>query len=410
VVAPDDAVAAAADVLNAGERIAMVVGQGALGARRQVIAVAERLGAAVAKALLGKAVVPDDLPYVTGAVGHLGTTASDQAMRGCDTLLLVGTNEPYTEFLPEPGQARAVQIDIDGRNLGNRYPTEVNLAGDAAATLDALLPRLAERDREAWRRQVSEAVEHWWALAERRAFRPAQPLNPQLLFHELSPRLPDDALLAVDVGSTTYWYARHIRMRGTMAGHLSSTLASMGSAMPYAVAAKLAHPDRLVVALLGDGAMQMNGLNELITISRMWRDWDDPRLPILVLDNRDLNEFTWEQRETEGDPMFPASQRLASIPYADYAQLLGLEAVRVDHAEAVADAWDTALAADRPMLLHAVVDPAVPLLPPRLEPATRDKLLAGLGQESGPMAARALELVRAELAELAGLDQAAAGT
>jgi pyruvate dehydrogenase (quinone) len=325
-------------------------------------------------------------------------------MRECDTLLLVGTNEPYTEFLPRAGQARGVQIDIDGRNLGSRYPTEINLAGDAAETLSALLPRLAQRDRREWRQRVESEVVRWWEIAERRACRPAEPLNPQLLFHELSPRLPDDALLAVDVGSTTYWYARHIRVRGTMRGHLSSTLASMGSAMPYAVAAKCAYPERLVVALLGDGAMQMNGLNELITIARMWRDWDDPRLPILVLDNGDLNEVTWEQREMEGDPMFPASQELASIPYADYAQLLGLQGARIDSADDVERAWDAAFAADRPYLIHAVVDPAVPLLPPRLDAAIKDKLLTGLDAETTPLARRAREFVLAELADQETLD------
>ncbi|MCA1707130.1 MAG: thiamine pyrophosphate-requiring protein, partial [Actinobacteria bacterium] len=314
--------------------------------------------------------------FVTGAIGHLGTTASEFLMQGCDTLLVVGTNEPYTEFLPPPGQARAVQIDIDGRNLGSRYPTEVNLAGDATETLRALLPRLGQRDRSVWRRRVAEAVADWWRIAERRAHRPADPLNPQLLFHELSSRLPDDALLAVDVGSVTYWYARHIRMRGSMAGHLSSTLASMGSAMPYAMAAKCAYSDRLVVALAGDGAMQLNGINELITVGRMWRDWDDPRLPVLVLDKGDLNEVTWEQREMEGDPLFPASQQVASLPYAEYARLLGLHGTIVDSPEGVVTAWEAALSADRPFLIHAVVDPAVPLLPPRLEPSMKKKLLS----------------------------------
>jgi pyruvate dehydrogenase (quinone) len=399
VLPSDDALDAAAAVLNAGERVALVVGQGARDAAKEVRAVADALGAGVAKALLGKAVLADDLPFVTGSVGHLGTTASDLMMRECDTLLLVGTNEPYTEFLPEPGQARAVQIDIDGRNLGSRYPTEVNVTADAATSLAALLPRLEPRDRSKWRDRVERAVAQWWEIAERRARRAASPLNPQLLFHELSIRLPDDALLAVDVGSTTYWYARHVRMRGTMRAHLSSTLASMGSAMPYALAAKLASPDRLVVALLGDGAMQMNGINELITVAHHWPTWDDPRLPILVLDNGDLNEVTWEQREMEGDPMFAASQQVPSFPYADYARLLGLGAVRVDSPDAVGDAWDDALAHDRPFLLHAIVDPAVPLLAPRLEPELRDRMLAGLDREGTPLAARAKHLLLAELAD-----------
>jgi pyruvate dehydrogenase (quinone) len=398
-VLPDEAALdAAARVLDAGERIAIVAGQGALHAREELAAVAEHLGAGVAKALLGMAVLPDDLPYVTGPIGHLGSTASDLLARECDTLLLVGTNEPYTEFLPAPGQARAVQIDIDGANLGARYPTEVNLCGDAAATLAALRPRLAERDRSPWRSRVEAAVADWWDVLDRRAHREAEPLNPQLLFHELSPRLPDDALLAVDVGSTTYWYARHIRMRGAMEGHLSSTLASMGSALPYAVAAKLAQPGRLVVALAGDGAMQMNGINELITVARMWRDWDDPRLPILVLDNGDLSEVTWEQREQEGDPMFPASQTVASAPYAEWARLLGLEGTVVDDPAAVGPAWDAALAADRPFLVHARVDPATPLTPPRY-PSGTDALFAGLDQEGTEVAARARRMALAELAD-----------
>jgi pyruvate dehydrogenase (quinone) len=399
VVPDDEALDRAAALIAAGERLAIVVGQGAKGARREVLELADRLGAGIGKALLGKAVVPDDCPFVTGAVGHLGTLASEWMLRRCDTLLLVGTNEPYTEFLPSPGQARAVQIDIDGRNLGNRFPTEVNLAGDAAEALRALLDRLGRRDATEWRAGVRDAVADGWAVAERRARRDADPVNPQLLFHELSPRLPDDALLAVDVGSVTYWYARHVRMRGTMAGHLSSTLASMGSALPYAIAAKLAFGDRLVVALAGDGAMQMNGLNELITVSRLWRDWPDPRLPVLVLDNGDLNEVTWEQRETEGDPAFSASQSVSSIPYADYAHLLGLDGVRIDRPADVGPAWDAALAADRPFLIHAVVDPAVPLVPPRVDAEVRAAFERGLAQEDTAVGARARSALAAELAD-----------
>ncbi len=400
VLPPVDALDAAAHVLDAGERIALLVGQGAAGARNEVIAVAERLGAGVATSLLGKFVVPDDLPYATGPVGHLGTTASTELMDGCDTLLMVGTNEPYTEFLPPPGQARAVQIDVDGRRIGTRYPTEVDLIGDARATLSALLPRLLVRRRGDWQARVEAAVSAWHDVAAHRAMQPAEPLHPELLLHELSPRLPEDALLGVDVGSVTYWYARHIRSRDRIRGHLSSTLASMGSALPYAIAAKLAHPDRLVVALSGDGAMQMDGINELITVARMWRDWPDPRLPVLVLDNGDLNEVTWEQREQEGDPRFAGSQSVPSVPYARWAELLGLDGTEVDGPGEVGGAWDAALSADRPFVIHAHVDPAVPLLPPRVEPAQRDHLLAGLEQEQGEVGRRALEMVRRQLDEL----------
>jgi pyruvate dehydrogenase (quinone) len=363
-VPDDEQLDAAADLLNRGERVAILIGQGCRGAADEVVAVADRLGAGVAKALLGKPVLSDELPFVTGALGHLGTTASWELMSGCDTLLMVGTNEPWTEFLPPAGQARGVQIDIDGRNLGVRYPTELNLVGDAKATLAALLPRLQERTDRTWREQVEGWVRTWWEESERRAHAPADPLNAQLLFWELSPRLPDDAILAVDVGSCTYWYALCIRMRGTMQASLSSTLASMGSAMPYAIAAKLAHPERLVVALAGDGAMQMNGINELITVSRMWSRWSDPRLPILVLNNGDLSEVSWEMREMEGNPRWATSQDLPAFPFARYAELLGLGAVRVEDPSQVGAAWDEALQADRPVLIEAMTDPDLPLMPP----------------------------------------------
>jgi pyruvate dehydrogenase (quinone) len=395
VLASEAGLEEAAAVLNAGRRVAILVGQGAAQAADEVVAVADLLGAGVAKALLGKAVLPDDLPFVTGAVGHLGTTASHELMTGCDTLLMVGTNEPFTEFLPEPGQARGVQIDLDGRNLGHRYPTEVNLVGDAAETLRTLLPRLRRQEDRSWRERIEASVEQWWTTLERRARAEADPLNPQLLFHELSARLPEDAWLAVDVGSVTYWYARHIRMRGRMMAHLSSTLASMGSALPYALAAKLARPDGLVVALAGDGAMLMNGINELVTVAQRWRTWADPRLPVLVLSNGDLNEVTWEMREMEGDPRFAASQDVPSFPYARYAELLGLGGIRLDRPEDVGPAWDKALSADRPVLIEAIVDPAVPLVPPALKPEQAEKMSAGLAQE-GPAGTRAAALLEAE--------------
>jgi pyruvate dehydrogenase (quinone) len=382
VMPSDDGVTEAAALLNSGKRVAILVGQGAAGAAEEVAAVADVLGAGVAKALLGKAVLSDDLPFVTGAVGHLGTTASHELMTGCDTLLMVGTNEPFTEFLPKPGQARGVQIDIDGRNLGHRYPTEVNIVGDARETLRALLPRLERQPDRGWRRHIEAAVQEWWTMLEQRARAGADPLNPELVFHELSPRLPDDTWVAVDVGSVTYWYARHLRLRGTMRAHLSSTLASMGSALPYAVAAKLARPDGLVVALAGDGAMLMNGINELVTVADRWRSWADPRLPILVLHNGDLNEVTWEMREMEGDPRFDASQDVPAFPYADYAELLGLGGIRLDSPEDVGPAWEKALAADRPVVVEAIVDPSVPLLPPFLQPEQAEKLRAGLAQEA----------------------------
>src|SRR5438067_1819495 len=284
----------AAEVLNAGERVAILVGQGALHATDEVIAVADVLAAGVAKALLGKAALPDDLPYVTGAIGLLGTKPSWDMMMGCDTLLMVGSSFPYSEFLPEEGQARGVQIDIDGKMLGIRYPMEVNLVGDSAETLRMLLPLLEPKEDRSWRDEIERNVEEWWQLMEARAMNDADRLNPQRVFWELSSRLPDDCILSSDSGSAANWFARDIRIRRGMRASLSGTLATMGPGVPYAIAAKFAHPTKPVIALVGDGAMQMNGINELITIAKYWERWADPRLVVLVLNNRDLNQVTWE--------------------------------------------------------------------------------------------------------------------
>jgi len=366
VVPSDDALNRAAEVLNAGERVAMLVGQGALGAGDEVSAVAELLGAGVAKALLGKGVLPDDLPYVTGSIGLLGTKPSWDLMQGCDTLLMVGSSFPYSEFLPEEGQARGVQIDIDGRMVGIRYPMEVNLVGDSAETLRALMARLKRKEDRSWRQQIEGEVKKWWDLIERRARQPADPINPQLVFHELSKRLPDGAILTSDSGSAANWFARDVRLAHGMMASLSGTLATMGPGVPYAIAAKFAHPERPVVALVGDGAMQMNGINELITIAKFRERWSDQRLIVLVLNNRDLNQVTWEQRAMEGNPKFEGSQDLPDFPYARYAELLGLVGIRVDDPNQVSRAWDQALTAGRPVVLEAVTDPEVPPLPPHI--------------------------------------------
>ncbi len=397
-VVPQDAdLDRAAGVLAAGERVAFLVGQGAKSAVEEVHALADRLGAGIATSLLGKPVIDDGRPGVTGVMGHLGTTAAQELLQGCDTLLLVGTNDPWTEFYPPPGQARAVQIDIDGRNLAVRYPVEVPLLGDAAPTLAALSARVGAAG--GWRAEVERSVERWHGLAARKAEQPAgMPLSPQLVVRELSARLPADALLSVDVGSITYWYARHLRLPPGVPAHLSGTLASMGSAMPYGIAAKLSAPDRPVVALAGDGAMQMNGLNELITVADRWRDWPDPRFVVLVLHNGELAEVTWEQREMEGDPRFATAQRVPGFPYAGYAELLGLGGIRVERAEGVGPAWDAALRADRPTLIEAVVDPATVLLAP-LQPLEKlTDMYAALRDEDGPQARRALVHLRRERA------------
>jgi pyruvate dehydrogenase (quinone) len=366
VVPNEDDLRRAAEVLNAGERVAMLVGQGALHATDEVIEVAELLGAGVAKALLGKAAVPDDLPFVTGSIGLLGTKPSYDLMMGCDTLLMVGSSFPYSEFLPEEGKARGVQIDIDGRMIGIRYPMEVNLVGDSADTLRALIPLLERKQDRSWRDEVEANVADWWQLMEERAMIEADPINPQRVFWELSLRLPDNCILSSDSGSAANWYARDLKLRRGMMASLSGTLATMGPGVPYAIAAKFAHPDRVAIALVGDGAMQMNGINELITIAKYWRRWSDPRLIVLVLNNRDLNLVTWEQRALEGDPKFEASQDIPDFPYARYAELIGLKGVRVELPEEIGDAWDEVLAADRPAVLEAVTDPEVPPLPPHI--------------------------------------------
>jgi pyruvate dehydrogenase (quinone) len=361
-----DELQAAADILNAGKRVAILAGAGALHATDELIEVAEVLGAGVAKALLGKAAVPDDLPYVTGSIGLLGTEPSWEMMQGCDTLLMVGSAFPYSEFLPAEGQARGVQIDIDGRMLSLRYPMEMNLVGDSKATLRALIPLLKPKADRAWRDSIEKNVERWWRVLEARAMVEAHPINPQRVFWELSKRLPEGAILTCDSGSAANWYARDIRIRRGMMASLSGGLATMGPAVPYAIAAKFVHPDRPVIAMAGDGAMQMNGMNGLVTAARHWKSWSNPTLVFMVLNNGDLNQVTWEQRVMEGDPKYVPSQQVPDFPYARYAELIGLEAVRVERAEDIGPAWERALAAKMPVVLEMVTDPNVPPLPPHI--------------------------------------------
>src|SRR5690349_24874802 len=366
VVPPENELRVAADILNAGKRVAILAGAGALHATDELIETAELLGGGIAKALLGKAAVPDDLPFVTGSIGLLGTEPSWEMMEACDTLLMVGSAFPYSEFLPAEGKARGVQIDIDGRMLSLRYPMEMNLVGDAKETLRALLPLLERRADRGWRETIEKNVAQWWKVLENRAMADAHPINPQRVFWELSPRLPDGAILTCDSGSAANWYARDVKIRRGMLASLSGGLATMGPAVPYAIAAKYAHPDRHVIALLGDGSMQMNGVNGLITIAKVWREWGDPRLTVMVLNNGDLNQVTWEQRAMEGDPRYKPSQVVPDFPYAEYARLIGLGGIRVDRPEDIGPAWERAFAAERPTVLEMVTDPNVPPLPPHV--------------------------------------------
>ena len=359
-----DQVSQAAEILNAGEKVAILVGQGARSAADQVRQVAELTGAGVAKALLGKDVLPDDIPYVTGAIGLLGTRPSYEMMMDCDTLLIVGSNFPYTQFMPEFGQARAIHIDIDGTLIGMRYPTELNMVADAATALDALIPLLERKQDRSWQEKIEKNVTRWWGTMERQAMLSAKPVNPMRIAWELSERLPSNAIVTADSGSSTNWYARMLKFKEGMRGSLSGTLATMGPGVPYAIGAKFAHPDRPVIALVGDGAMQMNGLAELLTIRRYAELWPDKRLIVCVFHNNDLNQVTWELRAMGGAPKFEESQSLPDVSYADVARAMGLHAVAVDTEDGVGPAWDEALGADRPVLLDIRCDPAVPPIPP----------------------------------------------
>ena len=370
----------AADVLNAGSKVAILVGAGALNATDEVIEIADILGAGVAKALLGKAALPDDLPFVTGSIGLLGTRPSYEMMVNCDTLLMIGSGFPYSEFLPKEGQARGVQIDIDPKMLSIRYPMEVNLVGDSAGTLRELIPLLQRKQDRSWRERIEAGVADWWKVLEARAMNDATPLNPQRVFWELSPRLPDDVVIACDTGSGTNWYARDIKIRRGMKATLCGGLATMGPGMPYALAAKFAHPDRPVLAIVGDGAMQMNGMNALITLSKYCKQWSDPRFVVLVLNNRDLNQVTWEMRAQNGDPKFEASQELPDFPYARYAELLGFKGLFVDKPEDLAAVWDEAMATRGPVLVEAYTDPNVPPLPPHITLKNAAAMMATLAK------------------------------
>jgi pyruvate dehydrogenase (quinone) len=357
----------AAEVLNAGAKVAILIGAGARDAADEVMEVADLLGAGVAKALLGKDVLPDDLPYVTGGIGLLGTKPSWDLMMDCDTLFLIGTGFPYAEFLPKEGQARGVQIDIAARMLGLRYPMEVNLQGDSKLTLQALLPLLDRKSSRTWQKKIAEGMSDWWEVLEARALHDADPINPQRLFWELSPKLPDNCILTCDSGSSANWFARDIKIRAGMRASLSGNLATMCPGVPYAIAAKFAHPDRVVVTMVGDGAMQMLGNDGLVTISKYWKEWSNPRLVILVLKNLDLNQVTWEQRVMSGDPKYQASQDIPPMNYADFARMLGLDGVEIDEPGQIGPAWDQAFRADRPFVLDARCDPNVPPLPPHIK-------------------------------------------
>jgi pyruvate dehydrogenase (quinone) len=364
----------AAELLNGAEKVAMLVGQGALGASDEVEEAADLLGAGVAKALLGRTVLPDDLPFVTGPIGLLGSTASYELMGSCDALLMVGTSFPYAEWLPKEGQAKCVEIDIKASMIGIRYPVDVFLIGDARSTLVELNRRLKRKEDRAWREEVETNVQEWWRVVEDRALMDGEPMNPQRVVHELSQRLPDDAIVTADSGSSTNWWARQLKLRRGNMASLSGTLATMGPGTPYAIAAKFAYPERPVIAFVGDGAFQMNGMNELLTVKRYHERWPDQRLIFCVFNNQDLNQVTWEQRVLSGDPKYPGTQWLPDMSYAGYAKLLGFEGIYCDDGDAVGDAWQQALGAGKPVVLEVRVDPEIPPLPPHISVVQAKKM------------------------------------
>jgi pyruvate dehydrogenase (quinone) len=357
----------AAEILNEGEKVAILIGAGAADAADEVVETADLLGAGIAKTALGRAALPDELPYVTGPIGLLGSTASEAMMSGADTLLMIGTSFPYSEWLPKEGQARGVEINHDGRMIGVRYPVQANLIGDSKDTLAELIPLLNRKEDRSWRRKIESEVETWWRVLDDRAHDKADPLNPELVVHELSKRLPDNAIVTTDAGSVANWWARHLRLRRGMAASLAGNLATMGPGTPYAISAKLAHPDRPVIAVVGDGAFQMNGMAEMITVKRYQDRLSDGPLIFCVFNNQDLNQVTWEQRAMGGEPKFEGSQMIPDVPYAEFANLLGMTGIRCDSPDSIGQAWDQALSASGPVVLEVVVDPDIPPVPPHIE-------------------------------------------
>ena len=370
IVPQEEQLESAAELLNNAKKVAMLVGQGAAEAEDEVVEMADILGCGIAKALLGRAHPPDDLPFVTGPIGLLGTKPSYDMVMGCDLLFLIGTSFPYAEWLPKEGSCKCIEIDIDARYIANRFPVDVPLIGDAKSTLRALIPRLKYKEDRSWREKIEKEVRQWDAVLQDRSHQDGRPMNPQRVMQELSPRLPDRCILTADSGSATNWWARHLKMRKGMDASLSGTLASMGPGTPYAIAARFAFPDRPVIAVIGDGAFQMNGMNEMITIMRYKDRLMQSGAPFVfcVFNNEDLNQVTWEQRVLAGDPRFPGSQHIPNVPYAKYAELLGFKGLFCDDAEKMGTAWEEALhTTDRPVVLEVKTDPETPPLPPHIK-------------------------------------------
>ena len=348
----------AADILNKAEKPFILAGRGAIGATQELLAVAERLQAPIGKPLLGKESVPDESPYTTGGVGLLGTRPSQEAFEGCDTLLIVGSSFPYIEFYPKPGQARAVQIELDPKRVGLRYPVEVGLVGDSKRVLSELLPLLKKNDSGKFLESAQKSMREWRDLMNERGTRRETPMKPQVVTHELNKLLDDDAILITDSGTITAWTARHVDMRGQMQFSCSGTLASMACGLPYAIGASTAFPDRQVVAVVGDGSAAML-MGDFVTLRKY-----NLNAKIIVIKNNALGQIKWEQMVFLGNPEFGCE--LEPIDFVKVAEGCGISAISIDDPARCADQLRKALATPGPCLIEAVVDPFEPPMPPKV--------------------------------------------
>jgi pyruvate dehydrogenase (quinone) len=409
IVPPRDEIERFAEILNAGEKVTFLVGAGARGATDLVLAAAEKTGAGIITALRGKDVVPSDVPYHTQQVGLLGSRPSLTQIKECDTIVLLGTNYPYGEYLPATGQARGVQVDIKPEQLGLRYPTELNLWGDVGATLEAVLPLLTEQADRSWQEQLAAEMREWEAEMARQAeVAYDDGVNPRRVIRAVNEHLPEGVTVTCDAGTTADWYGHHIRLRRGMHGDMSGRLATMLAAMPYAVTAKFAFPDRPAVCTIGDGAFQMLGMNELITVKKYMAAWPNQQLVVVIMHNDDLGQVSWEMRTEDGNPMWRGSQDVETMDYAGYAELLGFTGIAVHGDAEVEAAVARAFANPGVTVIDAYVSRNVPPLPPHITAEyainTAKSLLKGDPVELGvvkdsakAMAAEAVERVKGAL-------------
>jgi pyruvate dehydrogenase (quinone) len=359
-VPTDEALRRAAELLTAGKKITILAGRGALGARKELEEVAEILGAPIAKPVLGKACVPDESPYTTGGVGLLGTRPSQDALEGCDTLLIVGSSFPYIEFYPKPGQARAVQIELDPQKIGLRHPVEIGLVGDSIRVLRRLIPLLDRNAERGWLEAAQRGKAEWQKLMEERGTRLDMPMKPQVVAHELGRLLKDDAIIATDSGTITTWVARHVPIRGEQMFSLSGNLATMACGLPYAIGAQAAYPDRQVVAFVGDGGFTML-MGEIATAVK-----HELPIKVIIVKNNSLGQIKWEQMVFLGNPEYVCD--LHPIDFAAFARACGAKGMSVERPEECRRVLEEALATPGPVVVEALVDPNEPPMPPRIKP------------------------------------------